>query len=447
MYTGDFVRRWRESTSVRQQDDRAVQRQSRAANRLAGRPMMAAAFDLLLTNVRLATMRDADGYGVIVDATLGIRDGLITWLGVARDLPRDARATKTIDAQHRWATPGLVDCHTHLVYAGNRAHEFERRLEGVSYAEIAAAGGGIQSTVKATRAASAELLAAASAPRLESMVNHGVTTVEIKSGYGLDTANELKQLRVARALGTSKDVDVRTTLLAAHALPPEFSGRADAYIDYVCEDTIPAAAHDGLADAVDAFCETIGFTPQQTRRVFEAARANGLPVKLHADQLSDGEGARLAAEFGALSADHLEYTNESGITALAQAGTVAVLLPGAFYALRETRLPPIAALRAHGVPIAISTDCNPGTSPATSLPLMMNMACTLFRLTPREALAGVTRHAARALGLADRGTLALGQRADIALWNVDAPADLAYRIGAEACAGVLREGRIVRGLF
>jgi imidazolonepropionase len=407
---------------------------------------MTTSFDTLLTNVRLATLRDTDGYGTIDDAALGIRDGAIAFVGASRDVPRDARAAHTIDAQRRWATPGFVDCHTHAVYAGNRAGEFERRLEGASYAEIAAAGGGIRSTVLATRAANDADLAAASAPRLAAMIDDGVTTVEIKSGYGLDTANELKQLRVARALGAALDVDVRTTLLAAHALPPEFSDRADAYIDYVCSDTIPAAARAGLADAVDAFCETIGFTPAQTRRVFEAALAHRLPVKLHADQLSDTDGARIAADFGALSADHLEYTNEDGVAAMATRGTVAVLLPGAFYALRETRLPPIAALRAHQVPIAISTDCNPGTSPATSLPLMMSMACTLFRMTPREALAGVTKHAARALGLADRGSLAVGQRADVALWNIDEPADLAYRIGAQACAAVIRGGRFVRSL-
>jgi imidazolonepropionase len=402
-------------------------------------------FTTLLTNVRLATMPDADGYGAIADGALGIRDGLIAWVGQRCDLPRDVLAANTLDARQRWATPGLIDCHTHLVYAGTRANEFEQRLEGRSYAEIAAAGGGIQATVKATRSATAEALAAASAPRLEAMARHGVTTIEIKSGYGLDTANELKQLRVARQLGAACNVDVRTTLLAAHAVPPEFRARADTYIDYVCNDTIPAAASEGLADAVDAFCETIGFTAAQTRRVFEAARANALPVKLHADQLSDGNGGALAAEFRALSADHLEYASETSIAAMARAGTTAVLLPGAFYALRETRLPPIAALRTHGVPIAISTDCNPGTSPATSLPLMINMACTLFRLTPREALAGVTRHAARALGLADRGMLTVGQRADIALWDIDEPAELAYRIGGDACAAVIRDGRLVRG--
>ena len=402
-------------------------------------------FDALVMHVRLATMREARGYAPVDDGAIGIRDGIIRWIGTRGELPRDTRATTLIDAGGRWATPGLVDCHTHLVYAGNRAHEFEERLEGATYAEIAAAGGGIRSTVTATRAASAASLAIASAARLDAMAKQGVTTVEIKSGYGLDTPNELKQLRVARMLGTTCDVAVRTTLLAAHALPPEFANRPDAYIDYVCNDTIPAAAREGAADAVDAFCETIGFTSAQTRRVFEAARAHGLAVKLHADQLSDGDGAALAASFEALSADHLEFTSDAGVEALARASTVAVLLPGAFYALRETRMPPIAALRAHGVPIAISTDCNPGTSPATSLPLMLNMACTLFRLTPSEALAGVTRHAARALGYSDRGTLDVGRRADIAVWDVDEPAELAYRIGAEACVAVIRDGRVVRG--
>jgi imidazolonepropionase len=402
-------------------------------------------FTTLLTNIRVATMRDAAGYGIVDDGALGMHDGVIAWVGARRDLPRDVRAANTIDCRARWATPGLVDCHTHLVYAGNRANEFERRLEGASYAEIAAAGGGIRATVEATRAASPDALAAISAPRLAAMAAQGATTVEIKSGYGLDTESELKQLRVARLIGARCDVDVRTTLLAAHAVPPEYAGRADDYVERVCGEMIPAAAREGVADAVDAFCETIGFTAAQTRRVFEAARANGLRVKLHADQLSDGDGAALAAEFRALSADHLEYTNEAGVAAMARAGTVAVLLPGAYYALRETRPPPLAALRAHGVPIAISTDCNPGTSPATSLPLMMNMSCTLFGMTPSEALAGVTRNAARALELADRGTLANGMRADVALWDIAEPAELAYRIGADACAAVFRAGRLVRG--
>ena len=399
----------------------------------------------LLTNVHLATLGTQDGYAVVRDAALVIRDDTIAWLGKRSDVPPDLIVGQRIDAGGRFATPGLIDCHTHIVYAGSRAGEFERRLEGVSYTQIAAEGGGIASTVKATRTASAESLARASAARLSAMARDGVTTVEIKSGYGLDTENELKQLRVAREIGATCDVDVRTTLLAAHAVPPEYAGRSDAYIDYVCSDTIPAAARERLADAVDAFCETIAFSSTQTRRVFDAAREHSIPVKLHADQLSDGNGAAIAAEYAALSADHLEHANEAGIAAMAQSGTVAVLLPGAFYALRETRLPPLELLRKHRVPIAISTDCNPGTSPVTSLPLMLNMACTLFRMTPSEALAGVTRNAARALGLVDRGVLAVGKRADVAFWDVDEPAELAYRIGADACAAVMREGRIVRG--
>lgn len=402
-------------------------------------------FDVLLTNVNVATMREARGYGALRDAAIGVRAGFIAWIGAARDLPADADAARSIDGQRRWATPGLIDCHTHVVHAGNRARDFERRLEGATYADIAASGGGILSTVTATRASDDASLSAASLPRLEAMGIQGATTVEIKSGYGLDTGNEIKQLRVARRIGERADVDVRTTLLAAHALPPEFRDRADAYVDYVCNDMIPAVARLGLADAVDAFCETIAFTPAQVRRVFLSARALGLPVKLHADQLSDGEGAALAAEFGALSADHLEFANARGVEAMADSGTVAVLLPGAFYALRESRAPPLPELRSRGVPIAIATDCNPGTSPATSLPLMMNMACTLFGMTPAESLAGTTRHAARALGLGDRGTLEQGKRADIALWDIDEPAELSYRIGGMVCSGVLREGRAVRG--
>jgi imidazolonepropionase len=402
--------------------------------------MTARTFDLLLDDVHLATMRDATGYGEIRDGALAIAGKRIAWIGAAREWPDDAHATRRLSCGGRWATPGLIDCHTHLVYAGTRAREFERRLEGATYADIAREGGGIIATVRATRNASEDELVRQSAPRLAALAAEGVTTVEIKSGYGLDVENEMKQLRVARHLGDECGVDVRTTLLAAHALPPEFAGRADDYIDVVCDEMIPEAVRAGLADAVDAFCETIGFTPAQTRKVFETARAQGVAVKLHADQLSDLGGAGLAAEFRALSADHLEYASETGVAAMAQAGTVAVLLPGAFYALRETRQPPIEALRTAGVPIAISTDCNPGTSPSTSLVLMINMACTLFRLTPAEALAGVTRHAARALGLADRGTLAVGRRADIALWDIAEPADLAYRVGGNPNAGVVRAG-------
>ena len=396
-------------------------------------------FDLLLVDAHVATMDE--GYGVIRDAAVGIRDDRIAWVGPRRDLPRDAHAAATLSCAGDWLMPGLVDCHTHLVYAGNRANEFERRLNGATYADIAREGGGIASTVRATRAASEADLARQSMPRLASLASEGVTTVEIKSGYGLDTANEAKQLRVARGLAAEAGVDVRTTLLAAHALPPEYAGRADDYVDYVCRDTIPAIAREGLADAVDAFCESIAFTRAQTQRVFEAAHAHGLPVKLHADQLSDMDGARLAAESGALSADHIEYTSDAGIAAMAASGTVAVLLPGAFYALRETKVPPIAALRAARVPIAISTDCNPGTSPVTSLVLMINMACTVFRLTPEEALRGMTQHAARALDLRDRGTLAPGRRADFVAWNVEHPNELSYWFGHNPCARVVVGGR------
>jgi len=407
----------------------------------ASQPM----FDVLITGAHLATMT-ATGespYGAIRDGAIGIEGARIAWIGAERDLPREASAERLLHVPGAWATPGLVDCHTHLVYAGNRADEFEARQQGATYAEIAQRGGGINATVRATRAATDDELVAASRSRLASLAAEGVTTVEIKSGYGLDTANECRQLRAARRVADDVGVDVRTTLLAAHAVPPEYAGRADDYIEQVCSETIPAAAGAGLADAVDAFCETIGFSIEQTSRVFTAARAHELPVKLHADQLTDCGGAALAAEFHALSADHLEYTNESGVAAMARAGTVAVLLPGAFYALRETRVPPITALRAAGVPIAIATDCNPGTSPVTSMLLMLNMACMLFALTPAEALAGATRHAARALGCADRGTLAPGQRADIALWDIATPAELSYRIGGNPCIGIVRAGRIV----
>jgi len=404
---------------------------------------MSIAHDLLITGAHLATMTRDVPYGVIRDGAIGISGERIAWVGAARDLPRGVRARRTLHVEHAWATPGLVDCHTHLVYAGSRANEFEARLTGATYADIAQAGGGIKATVEATRAASDEELVAESRPRLAALVGEGVTTVEIKSGYGLDTVHECRQLHAARRVAADVGVDVRTTLLAAHAVPAEFAGRADDYIDLVCRETIPAVARAGLADAVDAFCETIGFTPAQTRRVFAAARVHGLPVKLHADQLSDTGGAALAAEFGALSADHLEYTSEAGVAAMARAGTIAVLLPGAYYALRETRAPPIAAMRAHSLPMAVATDCNPGTSPVTSLLLMLNMACTLFRLTPEEALAGVTRHAARALGIRDRGTLAVGQRADIAFWNIASPAELACNIGGNPCRCVVRAGRVI----
>ena len=398
-------------------------------------------FDLLLSGLHLATL-DGDGWGEVRDGAIGVVGDTLAFVGPADALPAHASWTARRDFDGAWATPGLVDCHTHLVYAGNRAGEFERRLQGASYAEIAREGGGILSTVRQTRAADADALAAASRPRLAALAAEGATTVEIKSGYGLERETELRQLAVAKRLGAELDVDVRTTLLAAHALPPEFAGRPDAWIDAVCNDIVPAAARARLADAVDAFCDTIGFTREQTRRVFEASRANGLPVKLHAEQLSDQDGAALAAEYEALSADHLEWLSPRGIDAMAASGTVAVLLPGAYYALRETRLPPIDALRMKGVPLAVATDSNPGTSPTTSPLLMLNMACTLFRLTPREALAGMTHVGARALGLRDRGVLAAGMRADIACWAIAEPAELAYRIGGNASAGAVRAGRV-----
>jgi imidazolonepropionase len=388
-------------------------------------------FDLELTDAHLATMRpDGAGYGVVRDGAIGIRDGQIAWVGPRSERPRSAQTRETLRCGGRWLLPGFVDCHTHAVYAGNRAGEFERRLHGATYADIAREGGGINATVRATRAAGEDELVAQSRPRVAALLAEGVTTLEVKSGYGLDTANEMKMLRAARQLAVALPVTVRTTLLAAHALPPEFAGRADDYIDYVCRDTIPAVAAAGIADAVDAFCETIGFTPAQVRRVFAAARAYGLEVKLHADQLSDLGGAALAAEFGALSADHLEYTNEEGVAAMAASGTAAVILPGAFYFLNETRKPPIALFRKYGVPMALATDCNPGTSPLTSLLLTMNMAATLFGLSVAECLAGVTRNAAQALGLAgETGSLTAGKRADIAIWDVSRPAELVYRIG------------------
>jgi imidazolonepropionase len=401
--------------------------------------------DLLLVDVHAATMRTgATPYGVVHDAAIAMLDGVIVYAGPRAALPQGLTAAAVLEGGGAWVTPGLIDCHTHLVYAGSRVDEYERRRLGVSYAQIAREGGGIAATVRATRAATEDGLAAESLPRLQALAAEGVTTVEVKSGYGLDTASELKQLRVARAIARDAGVDVRTTLLAAHALPPEFADRADAYIDMVCAQMIPAAADAGLADAVDAYCETIGFTPAQTQRVFDAARARGLRVKLHADQLSDMGGGAQAAAAGALSADHLEYTSDAGVAAMAAARTVAVLLPGAFYTLRETKLPPIEAMRAHRVAMAVSTDCNPGTSPTTSLLLMLNMACTLFRLTPEEALAGVTTHAARALGLADRGTITPGTKADLACWDIAAPAELAYRLGGNPNVGVIRDGRVAR---
>lgn len=389
--------------------------------------------DFLLLHARLATMQGGRT-GLIEDGALLARGGRIAWVGPFADLDRampDARSVpEVIEANGTLATPGLVDCHTHLVYAGNRAREFERRLQGESYEQIARDGGGIAATVRETRAASEEDLLAQSAARLEAMLAEGATTVEIKSGYGLDLAHERKCLRVARRLAQGRPVSIATTFLGAHAVPPEFRGRADDYVAQVCDAMIPAIATEGLADAVDAFCEGIGFSPGQVRRVFEAARRHGLRVKLHADQLSNLQGAALAAEFGALSADHIEHADEAGVVAMAKARTVAVLLPGAFQYLRETKVPPVDLLRRHGVPMAVATDCNPGTSPTTSLPLMMQLACGHFRLTPEEALAGATVHAAQALGLSDRGRLVPGLRADVALWDAENPADLAGVLGS-----------------
>jgi len=405
-------------------------------------------WDSLWTHGRLATMR-ANGvpYGAIENAAIAVKDGRIAWLGSMADVPGDQRAAarEVHNLVGRWVTPGLIDCHTHLVYGGDRAHEFELRLGGATYEEIARAGGGIRSTVASTRAATEDQLIASADTRLSALQAEGVTVVEIKSGYGLDTETELKMLRAARALGRRRSVTVRTTFLGAHALPPEFDGRANDYIDMIIAEMLPAVAAANLADAVDAFCEKIAFTPEQTERLFAAAATAGLPVKLHADQLSDLGGAALAARFNALSADHLEYTSDAGVAAMAKAGTVAVLLPGAFYFLREKQLPPIAQLRAAKVPIALATDSNPGSSPVTSPLLMLNMACTLFRLTPEEALAGVTRHAATALGLAaSHGTLEVGKSADFCAWDIERPAELAYRIGFNPCSVVVQAGLPIR---
>jgi imidazolonepropionase len=398
-------------------------------------------WDSLWTNVHLATMTEERGaYGAITAGALAVRDGRIAWVGAEAELPhRDAAAL--IDGRGGWLTPGLIDCHTHLVFGGDRSAEFEQRLQGISYEAIARAGRGIASTVRATRAASAEALEQSARRRLEALRADGVTTVEIKSGYGLDRATELRMLEVARRLGDEPGIEVRTTFLGAHALPPEYRDDRAGYLDLVCEQVLPEAAERGLADAVDAFCEGIAFSPAETARVFEAAGRHGLPVKLHADQLSDLGGAALAARFGALSADHLEYASEGGVRAMAAAGTVAVLLPGAFYTLRQDQRPPVGLLRRHGVPIALATDCNPGSSPVVSLLAMLNMGCTLFGLTPEEALAGVTRNGARALGLSDRGTLAVGQRADVALWRIERPAELCYWLGLAPLEAVLEDGR------
>ena len=393
--------------------------------------------DLLLTDARIATMAGAD-YGILEDAALAIADGRIAWLGASGDAPQ---AANTRSLEGRWITPALIDCHTHLVFAGDRSGEFEQRQRGASYEDIARAGGGIMSTVGATRTASADELYAAALPRIRALLDEGVATVEIKSGYGLNIETELKMLSVARQLGDATPATVRTTLLAAHTVPPEFRGNADAYVTLICDELLPEVAAGELADAVDAYCESIAFSVDQVARIFERARELGLPVKLHADQLSECGGASLAAQFDALSADHLEYTSAEGVAALADAGSTAVLLPGAFLTLGETQLPPIDALRDHGVPMAVATDCNPGTSPICSLRVAMMLAARQFGLTPEECLAGVTRAAAGALGLDDRGTLEVGKRADIAVWDIAHPRELAYWFGTPQLAELVVHGQ------
>jgi imidazolonepropionase len=401
---------------------------------------MAASPSLLLRNARLATMAADGPYGLIDNGAVLIEAGRIAWVGPNRKAPP---ARRVIDVERRVVTPGLIDCHTHLVFGGSRADEFEMRLKGATYAEIARAGGGILSTVRATRAASPKRLFDAALPRLRRLLAEGVTTVEIKSGYGLDVATERKMLAVARRLGSTCDVDVVTTFLGAHAIPPEYRDDRRAYVKLVCEQAMPAIARARLADAVDALCETIAFTPEETEQVFKAAAALGLRVKLHAEQLSNLGGAKLAARYGALSCDHLEYLDEDGVRAMAAAASVAVLLPGAFYYLKERQLPPVEALRRHRVPIAVATDLNPGSSPVHSLLAAMNMACVLFGLTAEEALRGVTDHAARALGLADRGRIVAGARADLVVWDVAAPGHLAYPLGDNPCHRIVRGGRLV----
>ena len=387
-------------------------------------------FSTLFRNAQIATMTPGKSYGLIENGAVVISADRIKWVGAEKELPDEFAGLQGKNLEGRLVTPALIDCHTHLVYGGSRATEFELRLNGASYEEIARNGGGILSTVTATRNASEDELLAQSLPRLDAFLAEGVATIEIKSGYGLDIETEIKMLRVARQLGKERNVRVKTSFLGAHAIPPEFSGKADAYIDFVCEEVLPAVHYENLADAVDGFCENIAFSPNQISRVFEKAKSFGLPVKLHAEQLSNLGGATLAAKYGALSADHLEFLDQTGVEVMGESGTVAVLLPGAFYTLRETQLPPLDSLRKAEVPIAIATDCNPGSSPLTSILLCMNMSCTLFRMTPEEALCGVTIVAAQALGIGDEvGTIEVGKKAELAVWNVDQPAELAYRVG------------------
>jgi imidazolonepropionase len=402
-----------------------------------------ASYDTLWINARLATMTPGGvPYGAIADGALAARAGAIAFVGARAELPGapEQLATRVIDVQRRWITPGFVDPHTHLVFGGERVADFERRVAGQSYVAAASGGSGIAHTVAATRAADEETLYREAAQRLRAMIASGTTTVEIKSGYGLDVETELRLLRVARRLGRELGITVRTTYLGAHVVPPEYAERRADYLALVCEEMLPRVAREGLADAVDVFCDTIAFSTAESARVLDAARRAGLAVKVHADQLADTGAAALAARYGALSADHLEHTGETGIAALAASGTVAVLLPGAYYYLRETVKPPVDALRAHAVPIALATDCNPGTSPILTLPTVLNLACVLFGLTPEESVAGVTRNAARALGLGDRGALRAGLRCDLALWDVDSPPELCYWLGANRCAGIVVAG-------
>lgn len=398
-------------------------------------------FDAVWLNANLATMQaGSEPYGAIKDGAMAVKDGRIAWLGPKTELPAfDALSTPLYDVQGQWLVPGLIDCHTHLVYGGNRANEFEMRLQGASYEAIAKAGGGIRSTVKATREASAEQLFVLGKDRLNALLSQGVTEVEIKSGYGLDLASEQKMLQVARELAAHHPIRIHTTFLGAHALPPEFSD-SDAYIDYLCQTMLPELHRQQLVDAVDVFCEGIGFSVEQSRRLFETATALGLPVKAHAEQLSNLGGSALVAEFGGLSADHIEYLDEAGVQAMAKAGTVAVLLPGAFYFLKETKKPPVELLRRYQVPMAVATDLNPGTSPLCNLPLMLNMACTFFGLTPEEALLGVTRHAATALGIRDAGTLAIGNKANFGCYAISQPAELVYQQGVNPMRQLVMAG-------
>lgn len=403
--------------------------------------------DLVITDANIATMDEqiAGAYGVIENAAIMLKGDTIIWLGKTSEMPEfDALATPVTSAKGAWLTPGLIDCHTHILFAGSRAQEFEQRLNGVSYQQIAEQGGGIATTVKATRQASKEDLFVVAKSRLNALLKEGVTTVESKSGYGLDTESELKLLEVNQILDEHHPIQIQSTFLGAHALPPEYKGNSDGYIDLVCDEMLPLVAQSGLADAVDVFCENVGFSHAQTKRVFERATELGLKVKCHAEQLSNQHGSELVAEFGGLSADHIEYLDERGVMAMAKSGTVAVILPGAFYFLRETQHPPVELLREHNVPIAIASDFNPGTAPLCSLRLMLNMACTLFKMTPEESLLGVTRHAAKALGLSDRGVLKVGAKADIAMWQIQHPSELSYQFGVNDLLNLWISGRLIQ---